>query len=35
VAALVFAVHPVHTEAVANVVGRSELLGMLFGGLMW
>ncbi len=34
-AALVFAVHPVHTEAVANVVGRSELLGMLFGGLMW
>ncbi len=35
VAALVFAVHPVHTEVVANVVGRSELLGMLFGGLMW
>ncbi len=34
-AALVFAVHTVHTEAVANVVGRSELLGMLFGGLMW
>lgn len=35
VAALIFAVHPVHTEAVANVVGRAELLGMLFGGLMW
>ncbi|QUV99782.1 tetratricopeptide repeat protein [Chloracidobacterium sp. MS 40/45] len=34
-AALVFAVHPVHTEAVANVVGRAELLGMCFGGLMW
>ncbi|MGQ9897185.1 MAG: tetratricopeptide repeat protein [Acidobacteriota bacterium] len=34
-AALVFAVHPVHTEAVANVVGRAELLGMWFGGLMW
>lgn len=35
VAALVFAVHPVHTEAVANIVGRSELLGMTCGGLMW
>lgn len=28
--ALVFAVHPVHTEAVANVVGRAELLAALF-----
>lgn len=27
---LVFAVHPIHTEAVANVVGRSELLTALF-----
>src|SRR5262249_51026751 len=26
VAGLLFAVHPIHTEAVANVVGRSELL---------
>ena len=26
----VFAVHPVHTEAVANVVGRGELLVALF-----
>ncbi len=26
----VFAVHPVHTEAVANVVGRAELLAVLF-----
>lgn len=34
-AALIFAVHPVHTEAVANVVGRAELLGMFFGGVMW
>ncbi|OYT72867.1 MAG: hypothetical protein CFK52_03435 [Chloracidobacterium sp. CP2_5A] len=34
-AALIFAVHPVHTEAVANVIGRAELLGMFFGGLMW
>lgn len=27
---LLFAVHPVHTEAVANVVGRAELLAALF-----
>ena len=26
IAAVLFAVHPVHTEAVANVVGRSELM---------
>jgi len=26
----VYAVHPVHTEAVANVVGRAELLAALF-----
>jgi tetratricopeptide (TPR) repeat protein len=29
IAALIFAVHPVHTEAVANVVGRAELLSTL------
>lgn len=29
-AALLFAVHPVHSEAVANVVGRAELLAALF-----
>ncbi|MBI2193475.1 MAG: tetratricopeptide repeat protein [Planctomycetes bacterium] len=29
-AALLFAAHPVHTEAVANVAGRSELLASLF-----
>ncbi len=34
-AALIFAVHPVHAEAVANIVGRAELLGMFFGALMW
>jgi hypothetical protein len=28
--ALLFALHPVHTEAVANVVGRAELLAALF-----
>lgn len=33
-AALLFAVHPIHTEAVASIVGRSELLaaGFLLGG---
>ena len=29
-AALVFAVHPVHVEAVANLVGRAELLATAF-----
>ena len=29
--ALVFAVHPVHVEAVANVVGRAELMAAVFG----
>lgn len=27
---VVFAVHPIHTEAVANVVGRAELLSAVF-----
>jgi len=37
VAGLLFAVHPVHTEAVANVVGRSELLaaGLLFAAWLF
>ena len=30
-AALLFAVHPLHTEAVAMIVGRAELLAALFG----
>lgn len=30
VAGLLFAVHPVHVEAVANVVGRNELMAALF-----
>jgi len=30
-AVFLFAVHPVHTEAVASVVNRSELLAALFG----
>ncbi len=29
-AALLFAVHPIHAEAVANVVGRAEILAALF-----
>ena len=34
--ALLFAVHPVHTEAVTSVVGRAELLSAMFllGGLL-
>ena len=32
-AGLLFAVHPVHVEAVANVVGRAELLAALFAVL--
>jgi hypothetical protein len=31
VAALLFAVHPVHVEAVSNVVGRLELMAAAFG----
>ncbi|XP_076338542.1 protein O-mannosyl-transferase TMTC1-like [Tachypleus tridentatus] len=30
VVGLLFAVHPVHTEAVANIVGRAELLSAFF-----
>jgi Tfp pilus assembly protein PilF len=33
VAGLLFAVHPVHVEAVANIVGRAELLAALFAVL--
>ncbi|CAH2091632.1 unnamed protein product [Euphydryas editha] len=29
-AALLFAVHPVHTEAVAGVVGRADVLACIF-----
>ena len=31
VAALLFAVHPIHSEAVANVAGRSEPQALVFG----
>jgi protein O-mannosyl-transferase len=36
-AALLFAVHPIHTEAVASIVGRSELLsvGFLLGAWLF
>ncbi len=33
VGGLVFAVHPVHTEAVANIVGRGELLAAVW--MLW
>lgn len=29
-AGLIFAVHPIHTEAVANIKGRDEIMSMLF-----
>jgi tetratricopeptide (TPR) repeat protein len=35
IAALVFAVHPIHTEAVSNIVGRMEVLGTFFCGISW
>jgi tetratricopeptide (TPR) repeat protein len=35
VSALVFAVHPIHTEAVASIVGRSEVLAAGFLLLAW
>jgi len=34
-AALLFAVHPIHTEAVSSVVGRSELLAAAFLFAAW
>lgn len=34
-AALLFAIHPVHTEAVANIVGRGEVLAAFGFGLAW
>ncbi|MEO6028978.1 MAG: tetratricopeptide repeat protein [Candidatus Binatia bacterium] len=34
-AALLFAVHPIHTEAVANVVGRAELIAAAGFFLAW
>lgn len=33
VAAVIFAVHAIHSEVVAGVVGRAELLGFAFGAL--
>ncbi|HTZ30880.1 MAG TPA: hypothetical protein VMH31_00380 [Methylomirabilota bacterium] len=35
VAALLFAVHPIHTDAVASIVGRSELLAAGFVLAAW
>lgn len=34
-AALLFAVHPIHTEAVASIAGRSELLAVAFLLAAW
>lgn len=30
IAAIIFAVHPIHTEVVANIKGRDEILSLLF-----
>lgn len=35
VAAALFAVHPLHTEAVTGISGRPELLAVFFGLLSW
>jgi tetratricopeptide (TPR) repeat protein len=35
ITAALFAVHPLHVEAVANVVGRAELMAALFALLAW
>ncbi|HXH19895.1 MAG TPA: tetratricopeptide repeat protein [Chitinophagales bacterium] len=35
ITALLFAVHPLHTEAVASIKSRDELLSLLFGVLSW
>ena len=35
VAAALFAVHPIHVEVAANVVGRAESLGFLLAGGAW
>ncbi len=32
---LVFACHPIHTEVVANIKGRDELMALLFALLSW
>ena len=35
ITALLFAVHPIHTEAVSYIVGRSELLAAMFLLMAW
>jgi tetratricopeptide (TPR) repeat protein len=35
IAAGLFAVHPIHVEVAANVVGRAESLGFLLAGCAW
>jgi len=35
IAAVVFAVHPVHTEAVTGIVGRAEVIASLFFCFAW
>ncbi len=35
VAGIIFAIHPVHTEAVSNVIGRGEVLAAFWCGVSW
>ncbi|HND21033.1 MAG TPA: hypothetical protein PLB18_16790, partial [Acidobacteriota bacterium] len=35
IAGLIFAIHPVHTEAVSNVIGRGEVLAAFCCGVSW
>lgn len=35
VAGIIFAIHPVHTEAVSNVIGRGEVLAAFWCGMSW
>ena len=34
ITALLFAIHPIHTEAVAGIVGRAEIMAFIFGMTM-
>ncbi|MBI5184035.1 MAG: tetratricopeptide repeat protein [Nitrospinae bacterium] len=35
VSSLIFAIHPIHTEAVSGIVGRAELMAVFFFAIAW
>ncbi len=35
ISSLIFAVHPIHTEAVSGIVGRAELMAFFFFAVAW